>query len=46
MVYGYKGDLHSNLMAKVLEHCIVKIVGVTDCDVSRDTIAVDDIWPK
>jgi hypothetical protein len=33
MLYGYEGDLHSNLMTEILEYCAVKILGVVDCDV-------------
>jgi hypothetical protein len=36
MVQGSKGDLHFDLMVEILEHCIVKILVVVNCDVSRD----------
>jgi hypothetical protein len=33
-------------MAVILEHCVVKILGVIDGDVSQDAIAADDILPE
>jgi hypothetical protein len=36
-------DLHSNLLAKIIEHFTVKVPCIVDCDVSRDTVAVDNI---
>jgi hypothetical protein len=43
MVYGCEGDLHSDLVAKILEHYVVEILGIIDCDVPRYAIAVDDV---
>jgi hypothetical protein len=43
MVYRCKGNLHSDLMAEILEHVIVEFLGVVDCDVSWDAIATGDI---
>jgi hypothetical protein len=31
------------MMVEILEHCIVKILGVIDCDVSPNAKAADDI---
>jgi hypothetical protein len=33
MVYGCEGDLRSDLVVEILEHVIVKILGIVDCDV-------------
>jgi hypothetical protein len=30
-------------MVEILEHCTIEILGVIDCDVSRDAIVADDI---
>jgi hypothetical protein len=46
VVYGYEGDLHSDLVAEILEHCIVKILGVVHCNVLWDVEAADYVWPE
>jgi hypothetical protein len=33
-------------MAEVLEHVIIELIGVVDVDLSRDTVAGDDILPE
>jgi hypothetical protein len=43
MIYRSKGDRRSNLVAEILEHCIIKKLGIIDFDVLWDAIAVDDI---
>jgi hypothetical protein len=43
VVNGCEGNLRSDLMAKILEHVVIKQLGVVDCDVSHDAIAIDDI---
>jgi hypothetical protein len=43
MVYKCEGNLCFDLIAEILEHSIVEILGVIDFDVSRDAIAADDI---
>jgi hypothetical protein len=30
-------------LVEIREHCTGELLGIVDCDVSRDTIAVDDI---
>jgi hypothetical protein len=34
------------MVAEILEHCIIKILGVIDCGVLWDAIIADDILPK
>jgi hypothetical protein len=46
MVYGCKGDLHSNLVIEILEHYTIKILVIVDCDVPMNAIAIDDILPE
>jgi hypothetical protein len=46
MIYRCEDDLHFDLVTEILEHCIIKILVVVDCDVSRDAITKDDILPK
>jgi hypothetical protein len=43
VVYGCEGDLRSNLMAEILEHGTIKILGVVDCDLMWNSIATDDV---
>jgi hypothetical protein len=43
MVYRCEGDLHSDLMVENLEHRIIEILGVINCDLSRDAIVANDI---
>jgi hypothetical protein len=43
MVYGCEGNLCSDLVIEILEHCIVKILGIVDYDVPGNAIATDDI---
>jgi hypothetical protein len=38
-----EGCLHPNLMAEILKHVIVKLLGIVDCDHSRNPKAVDDV---
>jgi hypothetical protein len=45
MVYICHDNLRSDLMAEILEHCIIKILCVINYEVLRDTIAADDILP-
>jgi hypothetical protein len=44
VVYGCEDDLHSDLVAEILEHVIVKVLGIIDCDLLWDDITVDDVF--
>jgi hypothetical protein len=46
MVYGYKGNLHSNLVTAILEHYFAKVLTVVDCDMPWDAVAADYILPE
>jgi hypothetical protein len=46
VIYGCEGDLHSDLLAEILEDCTIKVPFVVDCDVVRDTITTNDILPE
>jgi hypothetical protein len=46
MVYRCEGDLRSDLMAEILEHATVKILGVVDYDLLRDSIATYNVLPN
>jgi hypothetical protein len=43
VVYKCEGDLRPNLVTKIFEHSTIKIVGVIDGDLLRDSKMVDDI---
>jgi hypothetical protein len=34
------------LLTEILEHFTIKVLGIADCDVSGDAIAIDGILPK
>jgi hypothetical protein len=46
VIYRCESNLRSNLLIEILEHYTVKILGIVNCDVSRDVIATNDIFPK
>jgi hypothetical protein len=46
MVDRSEGDLCSDLMIEILEHVIVKLLGIINGDFSWDTIVVDDLFPE
>jgi hypothetical protein len=46
VIYRHERDLRSDLLAKILEHCTIKVFCVVDCNVSRDTVAADDFCQK
>jgi hypothetical protein len=46
VVHRCKGDLGSNLVAEVIEHCIIKTICVVNSDVPWYAIAADDVLPK
>jgi hypothetical protein len=46
VIHRRECDLRFNLLVEILEHCIVKILCVVDCDVSGHAIAADDVLPE
>jgi hypothetical protein len=46
VVYRCEGDLHPDLVAKILEHGTIEILGIADGDLLTDSIATDDILPE
>jgi hypothetical protein len=46
VIHRRECGLHSDLLAKILEHWTVKVLYVVNCNVSGDTIVADDILPK
>jgi hypothetical protein len=46
VVYRCECDLHSNLLIEIPEHCTIKVLYVIDSNVSRNTVATDDILPE
>jgi hypothetical protein len=43
VVYGCEGDLHSDLMAEILEHVTVDVLGIINCDLLWDAIMTDNV---
>jgi hypothetical protein len=43
MIYQHECDLHSNLLTKIFEHCVVKVFCIVDHDVAKGTIQADDV---
>jgi hypothetical protein len=43
MIEWDEGYLHPNLMAEILEHVIIKLLGVVNCDFSRNTKVTNDV---
>jgi hypothetical protein len=44
--YTDECNLHSNVLAKIFEHCIVEVLCIVDCYMPGATIAVDNILPE
>jgi hypothetical protein len=46
VVYRCKGDLRPNLMADILKHGTIKVLGVVDSDLLWHSIATDYVLPE
>jgi hypothetical protein len=46
VVYRCEGDLRPDLVTKILEHGTIKILGIVNSDLLRDSVATDDILPE
>jgi hypothetical protein len=46
VVNGCEGNLRSDLMAEILEHVAIKVFGIVNRDLLRDTVMIDDILPE
>ncbi len=46
MVHRCKEDLRPDLVTKILEHGTIKILGIVNGDLLRDSVATDDILPE
>jgi hypothetical protein len=46
MIYRWECHLRSDLLTKILKHCIVKVLCIVDCNVPGNTIAANDILPE
>jgi hypothetical protein len=46
VIHQHEWDIRSNLLAEILEHCIIKVPCIANCDVSGDTVVADDILPE
>jgi hypothetical protein len=43
VIHRCKGDLRSDLVTEIFEHCAIKILGVIDRNLLRNFIAIDDV---
>jgi hypothetical protein len=46
VVHRCGGDLHPNLVIEILEHGTIKVIGIVDGDLHRNSIVIDDILPE
>jgi hypothetical protein len=46
VVYRCKGDLCPNLVAKILEHGTIKVLGVVNGDLLGNSVVADDGLPE
>jgi hypothetical protein len=46
VVYRHDGDLRPDLVAEILEHATIKILGIVDCDLLWNSVVTDDILPE
>jgi hypothetical protein len=46
VVYGCERDLRPNLMAKILKHGAIEILGIVDSDLLLNSRATDDVMPE
>jgi hypothetical protein len=46
VIHRWECNLHSDLLAKILEHCTVKVLCIVDYYVPGDTTAADDLLPE
>jgi hypothetical protein len=43
VIYRCEGDLHPNPITEILEHGTIKILGIVDGYLLRDSVMIDDI---
>jgi hypothetical protein len=43
VIYRCEGDLRPDLMTKILEHDTIKILGIVDSDLLRNSVMTDDL---
>jgi hypothetical protein len=46
VVYRCEGDLRLDLVTEILEHGTIKVLGIIDGDLLRNSIATDDVLPE
>jgi hypothetical protein len=46
VIYRCKGDLHPNLVIEILKHGTIKILGIVDSYLPRDSVMIDDVLPE
>jgi hypothetical protein len=46
VIYRCKGDRHPDLMIEILEHSTIKILGIVNGDLLRNSVMTDYILPE
>jgi hypothetical protein len=46
VAYICKRDLRPNLVIEILQHGTIKILGIVDGDLLRNSVAIDDVLPE
>jgi hypothetical protein len=46
VIYRCKGDLRPDLMTEIIEHSTIKILGIFNGDLLRNSIMTDDVLPE
>jgi hypothetical protein len=46
VLYRCEGDLRPDLVTEIVEHGTIKILGIVDSDLLRNSIVTDDVLPE
>jgi hypothetical protein len=46
VIYRCEGDIHLDLMREILEYGTIKILGIVDSDLLRNSTTTDDVLPE
>jgi hypothetical protein len=46
VIYRCEGDIHLDLMREILQYGTIKILGIVDSDLLRNSTTTDDVLPE
>jgi hypothetical protein len=46
VIYRCEGDIHLDLMREILEYGTIKILGIVESDLLRNSTTTDDVLPE